>query len=71
MKVLEPFCDRKDPQAIDVQADEDENIEYDVEEIVDSVWRKGKVLYRIRWQRYTPEDDTWEKLEDMSCAVKL
>ncbi|KAF8421687.1 hypothetical protein EV426DRAFT_704869 [Tirmania nivea] len=60
-----------DRTAMDVQAGEDEDIEYDVEVIVDSVRRKGKVLYRIRWQGYTPEDDTWEKLEDMSCADKL
>ena len=50
-------------------ADSEENFE--VEEIVNHRFRKGKIQYLIRWKNYTPEDDTWEPKENLECPEKI
>lgn len=66
--LLKPFHMRSEPQTVE---NNDEDITYGVEEIIDSVRRKGKVLYRIRWQGYSPDDDTWQTLDTMSCRDEV
>jgi hypothetical protein len=34
--------------------------EYEAEDIVDHLFEKNAILYRVRWKGYPPEDDTWE-----------
>lgn len=42
--------------------------EYEVEDIVDHQReRGGKMVYRIRWKNYGPDDDTWEPEGTLSC----
>ena len=50
---------------------DEEDIEYDVAQIVNSRRRRGIVEYRIRWDGYTEEDDTWETIDKLSCPDKL
>src|SRR5205085_12146682 len=42
-----------------------EEIEYHVEKIRTSELRKGKVWYLVSWNRYRPDDDTWEPYENL------
>ena len=67
--LLKPFKERAEPQTMEVE--EDEDMEFDVEEILNSVRRNGKVLYQIRWEGYGADDDTWEPFEKMTCKDKL
>ena len=67
--LLKPFHTRSAPQLVDDI--EDEDIEYDVERIIDSRKRRGKVEYRIRWEGYEEQDDTWETFEQLACPDKL
>ena len=48
-----------------------DDIEYDVAEIVNSRKRGGNVEYRIRWNGYTEDDDTWEMIDNLNCPQKL
>jgi len=54
-----------------IEVEEDEDIEYDAEEIIDSDTRKWKVVYRIRWEGYGPDNDTWKPFGGSSCRDKL
>ena len=49
----------------------EDNIEYDMAEIINSRKRHGNIEYRIRWDRYTEDDDTWEKIDNLNCLQKL
>ncbi|KAL3785160.1 hypothetical protein HJC23_013826 [Cyclotella cryptica] len=41
--------------------------EFQVETIVDSIVdRHGATLYKVRWQGYGPDDDTWEPLHNVA-----
>ena len=50
-------------------AESEENFE--VEEIVNHRYRKGKIQYLIRWKNYGAEDDTWEPHENLDCPEKI
>lgn len=50
-------------------ASSEENFE--VDEIVNHRFRKGKIQYLIRWKNYTPDDDTWEPKENLECPEKI
>ena len=54
--LLKLFKERAEPQTMEVQ--EDEDMEFDVEEILNSVRRNGKVLYQIRCEEYGADNDT-------------
>lgn len=44
--------------------------EYDVEAIVGKKTRAGVVLYRVRWEGYGPDEDTWEPSASLNgCAA--
>lgn len=48
-----------------------ENEEELVEKIVDKRVNAGKTEYKVRWDGFTEEDDTWEPLEHLKSAMKL
>src|SRR5258705_8849118 len=51
--------------------DEEKDLFFDVDKIVDSK-RFGKVIkYRVRWKGYDETDDTWEPLENVSKVIDL
>ena len=72
--LLKPFKTRKDPQVEDDQQDhDDEDIIYGVDHIVNSRSRRiqgqKRVEYRIRWEGYQEQDDTWQLFEDLGQGV--
>ncbi|XP_033002170.1 M-phase phosphoprotein 8 isoform X2 [Lacerta agilis] len=48
-----------------LDSDEDEDDVYEVEKILDVKTEDGKVLYKVRWKGYSPDDDTWEPEEHL------
>ena len=48
---------------------EEEN--YEVDDIVNHRFRKGKAEYLIRWKNYTADDDTWEPEANLDCPDKI
>ncbi|XP_022111123.1 M-phase phosphoprotein 8-like isoform X2 [Acanthaster planci] len=49
---------------------ESENI-YEVEKILGVTKHEGRPLYRVRWQGYGPEEDTWEPRENLLTCEDL
>eukprot|EP01117_Protostelium_nocturnum_P006095 TRINITY_DN2195_c0_g1_i2.p1 TRINITY_DN2195_c0_g1~~TRINITY_DN2195_c0_g1_i2.p1 ORF type:complete len:284 (-),score=91.82 TRINITY_DN2195_c0_g1_i2:249-1100(-) len=45
------------------EEEEEEGEEYEVESVLDSKIKKGKVHYFVRWKGFGPSDDTWEPEE--------
>lgn len=43
-------------------------IEYEVEEVLDSRMNRGKLEYLVKWKGYTEEDNTWEPPSNMTNA---
>ncbi|XP_053241805.1 M-phase phosphoprotein 8 isoform X4 [Podarcis raffonei] len=46
-------------------SDEDDEDVYEVEKILDVKTEDGKILYKVRWKGYSPDDDTWEPEEHL------
>ncbi|XP_038077745.1 M-phase phosphoprotein 8-like isoform X2 [Patiria miniata] len=44
---------------------------YEVEKILGVTKHEGKPLYRVRWQGYGPEEDTWEPRENLLTCEDL
>ena len=65
----DPFDRRKDhePEPLIVEGSE----EYEVERILKSAKKRGKMRYLVRWKGYDPEDDTWEPIENLDNADEL
>ncbi|XP_044297712.1 M-phase phosphoprotein 8 isoform X4 [Varanus komodoensis] len=48
------------------ESEEDEDDVYEVEKILDvKTDEDGKIVYKVRWKGYSPEDDTWEPEEHL------
>lgn len=41
---------------------------FKVERIIDDRAIKGRIQYKIRWQGYLSEDDTWENESTLDCT---
>jgi hypothetical protein len=52
-------------------SDENEIIEYEVEDIIDQSMQNGQTLYRVRWKGYGETDDTWEPEENLRNAKRM
>ena len=51
------------PQPPPILVDGEE--EFEVEEILDSKMFRGKLRYKIKWEGYGPEHNTWEYAADI------
>lgn len=58
---------KKDRKVLATVAVNDENIDYEVEEIVDDKIRYGKKLFFVKWKGYSSAENTWEPEGSLSC----
>jgi len=74
VSLLEPYKSRpgEDPASHPEAAllDEDEEW-YEIEEILDDRWRRGRTEYLVRWTGYTPAHDQWVTEADLGGAGEL
>ncbi|RXW12905.1 hypothetical protein EST38_g12947 [Candolleomyces aberdarensis] len=56
---------------MDPITNENGELEYHVDEIVDAQYdKKGKLWYKIRWMGFSEEEETWEPNESLrDCAA--
>ena len=52
-----------------VQVTEDREIEFEVETIIDSWWKKNCLEYLVHWKGYSEEDRTWEPKGNLSNTL--
>lgn len=45
--------------------------QFEVESLLDRKEVEGVPRYRVRWKGYTPDDDTWEPLENLQAILPL
>jgi hypothetical protein len=74
VSLLEPcvpnsFPGRRVPPPPPIVVEDD--VEYEVEEIVDSRLRYKKIQYLAKWVGYGPEENTWLKLADVENCMSL
>ena len=55
------------PPPIEIQGQE----EYEVEQILDSRKRRGKLQFLVKWKGYTDEHNSWEPFENLENAPKV
>lgn len=48
----------------------EDHVEYEVEQVLDSRWRRGKLEYLIHWRGYDVNERTWEPIENVTNAPK-
>ena len=46
-------------------------LEWEVDEIVNSKKGKGDVVYKVKWKGYGPEENTWEPRENLEGSKEL
>jgi hypothetical protein len=56
------------PEVVFLEGDEEE---YEVEEILDDRWRRGRAEYLVRWTGYTPAYDQWVIESDLGNVGEL
>jgi hypothetical protein len=47
------------------------NAEYEVEEILDQKYIRGKLHYLIKWEGYPHSENTWEPITNLNCPADL
>jgi chromobox protein 1 len=62
--------DDKPRQEKEGSSEEDED-DYEVEAIVDSRLRRGKVQYLVKWKDWSDDDNTWEVEKNINCKDLL
>lgn len=50
-----------------VPSDDEHDEEYEVERIVATRTRKGKVEYQVKWLGYPESENTWQSVDSMNC----
>jgi hypothetical protein len=63
----EYYPQRKPPPAPPIEIENQEE-NYEVEKILDSHRKRGKLFYLVKWKGYGPEHDTWEPIINMLNA---
>uniref|UniRef100_A0A8D0CA49 M-phase phosphoprotein 8 n=1 Tax=Salvator merianae TaxID=96440 RepID=A0A8D0CA49_SALMN len=53
------------------ESEDDEDDVYEVEKILDVKTEDGKILYKVRWKGYSPDDDTWEPEEHLEDCKEV
>ena len=67
--LLKPFKSRDDDEMqID---DEEEDLFFEVENIIDSKHFGQIIKYRVNWKGYDKTDDTWEPFENIKEVMDL
>jgi len=51
---------------MDINEDEQDELFFIVEKIINSRRVRGQVQYQVRWQSFEEESDTWEPMEHLS-----
>src|SRR6202023_2131078 len=54
------------PEPIEVEG----NPEYEVEEVIDSRLKRGKLEYLVKWSGYTDDYNTWEPKTNLENAAE-
>lgn len=70
ISLLEPAPKNTETQdSIEVIPEQEE--EYEVERILDTEQKDGKIKYLVRWKGYGPNDDTWEPVKNLQHSQQL
>ena len=64
-KILGQKAEAPPPEEIDGE------LEYHVEEVLDSRLRHGQLQYLVKWQGYTEENNTWEPTMNLEHATAV
>ncbi|XP_043659303.1 nucleolar and coiled-body phosphoprotein 1 isoform X2 [Drosophila teissieri] len=54
-----------------VDATTDPEKEWEVEKIIDHVVTKEGDMFKIRWKKYGPQDDSWEPRKNLACDALI
>jgi len=49
----------------------DDELEWEVEEVLDSKFRRRKLYYKVRWKNFPPSDDSWQPASDLANSPDL
>ena len=72
VSLLEPYWENRFAGRIQEPPPPDEiegELEYEVKEILDSKFVRGRLKYLVEWEGYGPEERTWEPAENIQHAV--
>ena len=69
--LLKPFRSRAENEMDEDTDDEQKDLFFDVEKIVDSKRFGNTIKYRVRWKGYDETDDTWEPFENVENVIHL
>lgn len=67
LKQLQFGINQQNASKNDSEQKESSHNVYEVEKLIRHKKKKGVIYYLVRWKNFTPEDDTWEKEENLMC----